>query len=486
MQVSAHPILKAILSQSFIHIACCPTKALAIPAPDGAWFPSKGIEPTNETKECTMSRTQRYVKKHAKAIKRRRLNAKARHERQQKQAQRDIEALHQALHDLGLPGDLVSEIEGRLRTQKKLLGKIFGLMFPTLFGCQSAHELTRVRGWDKNVPSRLLSALPKRSWLKRLRTLGHDILSALWRHVEPKSDATKSRWQWTWVWDDTVFRKYGQDLELVGTWYSGQYKRVVNGIDGVLLLVVIGEGKLVVPVDFAVRRPDPKGPGARCRTKLGWAQVMRDESVAALSRRGLHLPAPLVVADSWFSDSKLMAHVTNTHHGTVLVQGKTTYTFTLHDGRKVKGADLTHDHEWPWRQSLNAPGCRYAQLRATSPTYGAVTLLLVDKPGEDRFYLFCLASQVPATRLLRVWSRRHLIEQVFRTLKHLLATDACQVHSEDAYYGHLVLRLIASFILYYTSRRIFKGRVTMDEMIFNLKHHWSSVDCQEFELYGLS
>ena len=73
----------------------------------------------------------------------------------------------------------------------------------------------------------------------------------------------------------------------------------------------------------------------------------------------------------------------------MLVQGKTTYTFTLPNGRKVKGADLTHNHEWPWRQSLNAPGCRYARLRATSPTYGAVTLLLVDKPGEDRCSLCC-------------------------------------------------------------------------------------------------
>jgi hypothetical protein len=24
-------------------------------------------------------------------------------------------------------------------------------MFPTLFGCRSAHELTRTRGWDKNL-----------------------------------------------------------------------------------------------------------------------------------------------------------------------------------------------------------------------------------------------------------------------------------------------------------------------------------------------
>jgi DDE superfamily endonuclease len=433
-----------------------------------------------------MPPSRRYAKKRAKAIHRHRLNPQQRQQRQQHQAQRHIEALRQALYDLGLPDNLVIEIEGRLRAQKKLLGKCFGLMFPTLFGCRSAHELTQVRGWDKNVPRRILGALPKRSWLKRLRKLGHDILSALWRHIESMSAATRSRWQWTWVWDDSVFRKYGQTLELVGNWYSGQHKRVVSGIDGVLLLVVIGDGKFVVPVDFAVRRPDPKGPGARCRNKLEWAQVMLDQSQAALARRGLHLPAPITAADSWFSDSKLMRHVSDTHQGTLLVQGKSTYAFTLADGHKVKGAELIKGGQWPWRQSLHAPGCRYARLRATSATYGEVTLILVDKAGEDRFYLFCLASAIPATRLLRAWSRRNLIEQVFRILKHLLATDACQVHSEDAYYGHLVLRLMASFVLYYTSRVLFKGHVTMDEMIFTLKHHWSSVDCQELELYGLS
>jgi DDE superfamily endonuclease len=433
-----------------------------------------------------MTPSPRYAKKQAKAIHRRRLNAQQRQQHQQRQAQRQINALRQALYDLGLPDNLVIEIEGRLRAQKKLLGKVFGLMFPTLFGCRSAYELTRVRGWDKNLPSRILGVLPKRSWLKRLRKLALDILVPLWRHVESMSPATRSRWQWTWVWDDSVFRKYGQDFELVGNWYSGQHKRVVSGIDGVLMIVVIGDGKLVVPVDFAVRRPDPTGPGARCRNKLEWAQVMLDQSQGALLRRGLQLPAPLAAADSWFSDSKLMRHVSNSYQGTLLVQGKATYAFTLAGGQKVKGADLIKGEQWPWRQSLDAPGCRYARLRAHSATYGEVTLLLVDTPGDDRFYLFCLASKMPATRLLRLWSRRHLIEQVFRTLKHLLATDACQVHNEAAYYGHLVLRLMASFVLYYTSRVLLKGRVTMDDMIFNLKHHWSSVDCQELELYGLS
>jgi hypothetical protein len=387
---------------------------------------------------------------------------------------------------LGLPAHLVVEIEGRLKAQNKLLSKVFGLMFPTLFGCTSAYELTRVRGWKKNLPSRLLGALPKRSWIKGLHKLGQDILVPLWRHVESMSAATQSRWQWSWVWDDTVFRKYGQDFELVGRWYSGQHKRVVSGIDGVLLVVVIGDGKLIVPVDFAVRRPDPKGPGARCHSKLPWAQLMLDESLQALSRRGLRLPRPLAVADSWFSDSKLMSHIRDQHQGVFVVQGKSSYVFSLPDGRQIKGKDLLHDETLPWRQSLEAPRCRYARLRARSATYGEVILIAVDKVGEDRFYLMTLERQIPSTRLLRLWSRRTLIEQVFRTLKSLLATDACQVRSENAYYGHLVLRLIASFVLHYTSRILFKGRVSMDEMIFNLKHHWSCVDCEPLELYGLS
>lgn len=69
-----------------------------------------------------MSPAKRYARQQAKAIKRCRLHAKERHQRQQRQAQRDIEALHQALLELGMPDDLVAEIEGRLRSQKKTAG----------------------------------------------------------------------------------------------------------------------------------------------------------------------------------------------------------------------------------------------------------------------------------------------------------------------------------------------------------------------------
>ena len=172
------------------------------------------------------------------------------------------------------------------------------------------------------------------------------VLEPLWRHAASKSEATRSRWQWTWVGDDSVFKKYGEQLGLVGTWWSGQEHRVLSGIDGVLLVVVVGEGKLVVPVDFAIRRPNPTGAGAPCRDKLHWVQSMLDGRMAAFRRRVVALPPPMVVADSWFSDSKLMCHVATTHQGTFLVEGKSTYTFALPDGRQVKGSDLQQLSDW--------------------------------------------------------------------------------------------------------------------------------------------
>jgi len=440
----------------------------------------------NAAKELTMTPTKRSVKKHAKARQRCRLTAQERLARDRRQAQQAAEALQQALDDLGLPEDLMAEIAGRLRSQQQLLGKIVGMMCPPLFGCRTNFELCRVRGWDKNLPSRLLGALPKRSWLKRLRRLGLEVLVPLWRHVASKSAATRSRWQWTWVGDDSVFKKYGEQLGLVGTWWSGQEHRVLSGIDGVLLVVVIGDGKLVVPVDFAIRRPDPTGPGAPCRDKLHWVQVMLDGRVAAFRRRGVELPPPMVVADSWFSDSKLMRHVATTHQGTFLVEGKSIYSFELPDGRQVKGHDLQQQCHWPWRSSAQVPGVRYARLRAISPTYGAVTIIVVSEPRKEQFYVMCLDTTISGPRLIRAWKRRSWIEHCFRTLKHLLATDACQVHSEEVYYGHLVLRLMGCLVLFYTSRVIYKGRMTMEEIIFSLKHYWRFVDCEALELKALS
>ena len=147
----------------------------------------------------------------------------------------------------------------------------------------------------------------------------------------------------------------------------------------------------------------------------------------------------------------------------------------------MKGRDLVTRWDWPWRDSPWEPRVRDARLRATSPTYGPVTLVTVDEPGEDRFYLMCLATAMNTPRLIRLWRRRSWIEPGFRTLTHLLATEACQVQSEDAYYGHLVLRLRGCFVLFYTTRVMCKRELTMEEIVFSLTQYWRFVDSEALE-----
>jgi hypothetical protein len=40
--------------------------------------------------------------------------------------------------------------------------------------------------------------------------------------------------------------------------------------------------------------------------------------------------------------------------------------------------------------------------------------------------------------------------------------------------------------LFYTSRVVCKGRLTMEEIIFSLKHYWRFVDSEALELKALS
>jgi hypothetical protein len=70
--------------------------------------------------------------------------------------------------------------------------------------------------------------------------------------------------------------------------------------------------------------------------------------------------------------------------------------------------------------------------------------------------------------------------------KRARADRALSLPNEDAYYGHLVLRLMGCLVLFYTSRVICKGRMTMEEIIFSLKHYWRFVDSEALELKALS
>jgi hypothetical protein len=106
---------------------------------------------------------------------------------------------------------------------------------------------------------------------------------------------------------------------------------------------------------------------------------------------------------------------------------------------QVNGHGLQTSNAWAWRHGPQIQGMRYVRLRAASPTYGAVAITIAKEPG-----------------------------------------------SEDAYYAHLALRLMGCLVLFYSSRVVCKGRLTMEEIIFSLKHYWRFADSDPLELKALS
>jgi hypothetical protein len=89
------------------------------------------------------------------------------------------------------------------------------------------------------------------------------------------------------------------------------------------------------------------------------------------------------------------------------------------------------------------PGLRDARLTATNPRDGLVPVVLVDAPGRDRSDWLCRETTLTAPRPIQAWQRRSWIDPQFRACTHLLAPEVCQVSTEGASCGHLVLRLLA-------------------------------------------
>jgi len=357
---------------------------------------------------------------------------------------------------------------------------------PPLCGGRPPAALGRVRGWETHLPARRLGVVPTRAGRKRLRRVGWEGLRPLGRHTARTSAATRRRWPWTGGADDAVGNTYGEQWGRVGPWWRGQAHRVLSGMAGVLLVVVLGEGQVVVPVDGALRRPHPQGPGGPCRATRHGVQSMRDGRVAACRRRGVERPPPMVGAESWWSDAQRMRHGAALHDGTLRVEGQSPDGVALTDGRPVQGEDWQPPRAWPWRDSPQLPGGRSVRRRATRPTSGTGTVSMVEEPGKEHCDVMCLDTALRGPRLIRAWTRRRWMADGVRTLKHVWATGACQVHSEAAYYGHLGLRLMGCFVLFYPSRVICKGRMTMEEILCSLKHYWRFVDSEALERKALS
>jgi hypothetical protein len=363
-----------------------------------------------------MSPMPRSANQPAQASTRRRRTAPARLTSQHAPAQPSIEALHQALQDWEVPETLVAAIAGRGRAQPPRLGHSVARRCPTLLGYRHGQAHTRGRGGHQPLPAPLLGALPQRAWRTRRRRVARERRVARGRHPQAPSAAPPRRWPWRWRVEAAGCRTDGTPCGRVGPGARGPCPPPGPGIAGVRRWVVMGDGTRRLPVDWALRRPPPPGPGRRGPAPLVLPQPRLAERVAAWAQRGGTFPTPRVGAARWGRDATGRRSVANAPRGPRLVPGQRASPFPLEDGRTGNGADVGPPATCSWPQRRHAPGCRAVRRRAGRPPAGHVLRVVVDQPGAPPVSLRARSLTIQGTRLMQAGKQRHGSEQRCRIL----------------------------------------------------------------------
>jgi hypothetical protein len=131
------------------------------------------------------------------------------------------------------------------------------------------------------------------------------------------SNATKSRFKVTLAVDSTTLLKLTSKLGLVGIFWSGQLK---NNIQMIVLYAVIGDGKLLIPLD--IRRPDPTGKGRKCKEQPELVLDMIRNLKTRCLAKGVDPNGWFIVMDSWYCSNDMLDKISESGF-IVVIEGKT-------------------------------------------------------------------------------------------------------------------------------------------------------------------
>jgi hypothetical protein len=251
--------------------------------------------------------------------------------------------------------------------------------------------------------------------------------------------------------------------------------RPAHSIEVIILYALVGEDFLCLPMDFALRQPDPKSAGRPCLNAMQLAEKMLINLDNALRVDGLKLKGHYLIADAWFADSQSLWRLYQ-RDLIPIVGGKTAFLFEgTVQGLPFQGnaEQLLQRTDWKWKRSPQMPHWPYVRLLLYSRTFDFVTVTLFQRPGESApEYVLCLDPEISSPRLLRAYRRRPWVEACFEVCKATLNIERFKVRTtRGSIYGFIALRFLSFALFDYAGRRVTRGRLTAGKIIRLLRHH---------------
>jgi len=381
------------------------------------------------------------------------------------------------MHQLHLDTDLDAFAQRHWTLPGQPRDALQALLLAPATPAHSPTDLALGLDWGQNRFGPILATPSPDAWQRLLRrVMRRKLRQILIRYHGPFASSTsRSRYRIPFVWDITTLLKVGEMLGLADRFYSSMLDRPAHSIEVVLLYAQVGEDYLCLPLDFHLRKPDPKKGGHPCLTAIALAQKMLEDLHHSMRLHFLRLAGHFLVADAWFTDGKSLRRA-EPMDLIPIVQGKVSFVFDgTVQGQSFHGpiASLLQRRDWKWKRSPQASEVPYIRLNMKSPTFGAVTVTLCDRPGEETpDYLICLVPAVSSPRIIRAYGRRPWVEACFEVCKATLNIERFKVRTtRGSIYGFIALRFLSFALFDYAGRRVTHRRRSGGQIMRSLRYH---------------
>lgn len=250
------------------------------------------------------------------------------------------------------------------------------------------------------------------------------------KKVLKKSPSTISRSGITLSVDNSVIDRFGKMFRCTYSWYSGRWKKVVNGND--LLGIVMTLNGRVFPLHLLFCPKNGRVNTDKPSMLISMLKVLKEE----FKKYEIDITQFPITMDSWFAAQALKTELHGIGFKKIVVAGKGNYVFKIKKVKKKssvwkKEIELTSGN---W--GVDVPSCR---IKGESPTFGEVVLFFFEKSTTKVYYLMDFSvNAMRSAEIWHVWKYHNLIEHFWRTLKSVFKIKSMRLQGDGIYVGLLV------------------------------------------------
>lgn len=258
------------------------------------------------------------------------------------------------------------------------------------------------------------------------------------KKIEQKSASTKSRANITITVDDSVIDRIGNRLRCTWNWYSGRWKKIVNG-QNILGIVLTINGKAF---PLALKYCSKQG---RINTdKPSMLIAMLTEVIEECAKKNIDITNYAITMDSWYVSEPLRQELYKLGFSKIIVAGKSNYIFS---GEDFKGKASQWKKRVNYQENKWGIGVPSARKKLFSPTFGEINLLFFRKSNTRCFMLMDWSKiSLRGAEIWRIWKAHNVIEQFWKILKSVFKIAAMKLRKGGIYTG-LLIKVIAYLIM---------------------------------------